>query len=166
MERERGRERGWDGENTDKGRERKTHSRQRQGGKEKYKYLQATLFSKSLLLAFRLCPVCHCLYKQQNQYGHCSDPGAGGAHQWIHLQKLVVHKGHSSAPGKDFRRDTFWIRASSTLRLLTWCSRLVWRWLEWKCNTVDGGHVAEYKGCSQPQWQRVKPESTFSCIFL
>lgn len=25
-------------------------------------------FFKSLLLAFRVCPVCHCLYKQQNQY--------------------------------------------------------------------------------------------------
>lgn len=41
-------------------------------------------FFKALMLAFRIYLVCYCLYKKDNQNGCCSDPGAGGAHQWIH----------------------------------------------------------------------------------
>lgn len=81
--------------------------KQRQG---KEKYLQAMPFFKSPLLAFTVCPVCYCLYKQQNQYGRCSDPAAGGAHQWSYLQNRLLRKGNALYRAKYVFREALKIK--------------------------------------------------------
>lgn len=51
-------------------------------GRETEQYHESLPFFNVLLLVFSACPVCYCLWKQQNQYGCRSDPAARGSHQW------------------------------------------------------------------------------------